>query len=60
MGQCLTTGASYWFGLRAWESLIYIFGGVVLFLPLICVEPTGPVVMSSLVEEELGTLLYMT
>jgi len=32
MGQGLIAGTSYWFGLRAWEYLIYIFGGVVLLL----------------------------
>lgn len=39
MGQGLTAGTSYWFGLRAWESLIYIVGGVVLLLWLICLGP---------------------
>jgi len=48
IGQYLTAGTSYWFGLRAWEELIYIFGGMVLLLSLISLE-SG--VMSSTVEE---------
>jgi len=60
MGQCLTAGISHWFGLRAWEDLIYIFRGIVLFLWLICLEPTWPVVMSSPVEEESVELSSVT
>jgi len=30
--QGLAAGTSYWFGLRAWEDLIYMFEGVVLLL----------------------------
>jgi len=33
LGQCLRAGTSHWFGLRALEYLIYIFGGVVLTDP---------------------------
>jgi len=56
MGQCLTAGTSYWFGLRAWEDLIYIFGGMVLLLHLICFEPMRSAVSSSPVEEGFGVL----
>jgi len=59
VGQCLTTGTSYWFCLRTWEDHICIFEDIVLFILLICLEPMWSVVRSSPVEEGLGALSWV-
>jgi len=63
VGQCLTAGTSYWFGLRAWEDLIYIFRSVVLFLQQPYVTDLSRAYVTrgghvSAVEEEVGALTY--